>query len=688
MIRIDRRDLDCLLVELRNGQEIRPVAPHSNVWGRNCEEGLEVLIQAAGPRAWLRETLVKAHLLYPKSTPAWAEPWLLRNAPDVMGVGLANLEQGQWGSFAVPVADERAGYVWELIVGVGSGLPLVAPSSEKSFSPDSLRSLEMVNQLVRDKWGKSCCFCLSSPGVSAPVISGLSLGLPSFLAAAACVEGLPDLRILATGQLDESGAVLPVTYLQKKVDSAKGSFDLFIYPQGSGAPVSDFECVPVTHVAEALVVMSCYRPGVGLKIVQAEKALRSGQGLAREICSFQTGMFLWLQRNRDAIANGLVSDPSLGELVRQLQCWCDSTLQNDPVLGGAVLKCLPLEFVEKVSEVDPELAWTIAVLQMDSSNHRGLIVEFGRWKTLADRLRPKIADVQQAGQHMAMYYVQAIIGDRHNRYVFSIDVPGDDEALFELKEMEDAFGRQRARGTCREDGRLGRYYGTLGQNYGFCGPDYLGETLGCLDQAVSFFCADSKRSEKERDRDLLYKVFALSSAGRTNDAFEILRGIALLWDHEGWNLNGMDPYQIHGLLRVHADSGAGMDAHLWHGLEGVWKRQAMRPHPWQLISYNLGLLAPDRATALCMLKQSLALCLSPENGPTIKVMALLPLAQIHALGFRLPDLEELSRQALAPVHGKELSEDHFAELLQAESIEELLQMVQKEKKRLFPFSYR
>lgn len=682
-------DLDCLIFDFSNGRDFQPLSLYPGVWGRRCSPDLlEALLRSAKPEKWLRETLVAAHLFYPESTPEWALPWLLQNAPGVMGADLAVLEQARWLRFFVPVADERSSHSWELIGGVGLELPLLAPACEGAFAPDSVAALEVVDRLVRRKWEVGCCFGLVCPGVSGPVICGPSLALPAYLAAAACHEGLVDLQILATGHIDDSGRVLPVRYVQSKLNSARVIPRLFLYPQGNDSPASDVECVPVSHVSEALEVVACNKPGMGLKIVQAEKALHGGQGLAREICSFRGEMAFWLRRNRDRVATGLASDAALRELVRHVELWCNSTHQNEPELGNAVLECLPLEFVERVSRDDTALGWALCVLQMDRANHGGRLEEFKRWRLLADGLRPRISESEEAARHLALYYVQVIIGDRHNRYVFSENIPEDEYAGPEVMDMQRAFERLGVRGLCREDTRLGKYYGTLGQNLGFCGPALLEECLRYLDLAITCFCADSSQSQSERSRDAIYKVFALSSAGRVDDAIEGLRQLPGLWTEGQWNVQAMDSYQKHALVRVHVDQGCGMDIVLWQRIADDWRTKAKRSHPWQLITYNLGLLAPNEDETFRFLMESLAICQSQESGPTIQAMALLPLAQIYAVGHSLPEMETLVRRAMAPIHGEALSKEHFFCVLQSESIDEVLQTVQREKNLLFPYTYR
>ena len=689
MRKIKRLDLDCLIFDLRNGCEFQPLSLYPGVWGRRCNPDLlEALLRFAMPEKWLRETLVAAHLFYPESTPEWARPWLIQNAPGVMGADLETLEQARWMRFYVPVADERSSYSWELMAGLGLGLSLVAPASNGAFAPDSVAALEVVDRLVRQKWGKGCCFGLVCPSVIGPVICGPSLGLPAYLAAAACHEGLGDLQFLATGQLDDSGRVLPVNYVQSKLNSARVIHRLFLYPEDNDSPASDVECVPVSRVSEALEVVACNKPGLGRKIAQAENALHAGKGLAREICSFRGEMAFWLRRNRCRVAAGLASDAALMELVQHVEIWCDSTRQNEPELGNAVLECLPLEFVERVSRDDATLGWALCVLQMDRTNHGGRLEEFKRWRLLAEGLRPRISESEDAARHLALHYVQVIIGDRHNRYVFSENIPEDEYAGPEVKDMERAFARLRARGVCREDTHLGKYYGTLGQNLGFCGPALLKECLRFLDLAIACFCADSPQSQNERSRDAIYKVFALSSAGQADDAIEGLRQIPGLWLEGQWNVKAMDSYQTHALVRVHVDQGRGVDIVLWQRITDEWRTKAKHTHPWQLITYNLGLLAPDKDEACRLLLESLAICQSQESGPTIQAMALLPLAQLQAIGRCPLETETSVRRALAPIHGDELSREHFLCVLRNMNIDEILLIVQKNKCDLFPYMYR
>lgn len=62
----------------------------------------------------------------------------------------------------------------------------------------------------------------------------------------------------------------------------------------------------------------------------------------------------------------------------------------------------------------------------------------------------------------------------------------------------------------------------------------------------------------------------------------------------------------------------------------TWQRED-GSHPSQLIAYNLGLLAVTvtENIATSLLRHAVALCLDHALGPSIQVMAMLPLAQLY-----------------------------------------------------------
>lgn len=140
------------------------------------------------------------------------------------------------------------------------------------------------------------------------------------------------------------------------------------------------------------------------------------------------------------------------------------------------------------------------------------------WTDAADTLRPDINQHDECGRMLTLHYVQKLIGEKHNRYVFfdSIDDAAAAEEISEL-EMAHALCHLDRRGPC-SNAVLGQYYGMLGQHHGFSGLNFLA-SLAFLDKAIGCFCGVEKQERQERDRDRLYQVFALSSAGRVDEAW-------------------------------------------------------------------------------------------------------------------------------------------------------------------------
>lgn len=680
---INSSDLECLCFDSEDGVADWDLRPHPRIWGCN-PLALPTALQHCPDQRRFQFVLLAAHLLWPSDTPPWAKEWLIQETPGLLGVELAVLERARWRLVPVPVAAGNRSRLHDVLVGVGTEVPDFSAWNLTSLANDSAHALEQVRRLVRLYGNQDSCFLFSPSTTPHALIEGESLGLPCYLGAMAAADNLPFASILATGRLAEDGRVLPVSCLCQKLDAAKEDVTLFLYPYGCVAPETfETECEAVTHVCEAVAAMACFQPGLALKIVHAERTLNSGRGIARDLCSFHSEMVGWIRRNRERITRALRDDPNLEGLVSQLQCWTDSTQRLDIDLGNAVLECLPVECVQNRATMKACTAWNICSLQMAKANHSGDLVSLQLWTDMAETLRHHINGHDDCGRMLTLHYVQKVIGEKHNRYAFSDSVE-DEGAAEEVRELELAHERRRTRrGPC-SNAVLGKYYGTLGQHHGFLGPEFLNQTLAFLNKAIECFCDSDGRDEQDRDR--LYQVFALSSASRADEADAILRKLNGLWHGGAWNVNAMNPYQLHALLRLHVDSGRIMDSGLWFEIRDAWLKK-MHGHPDQLISYNLGLLAQNQDLAVEMLHRSLDCCFGPKSGPTIQVMALLPLARLHEIKTNTVD-PDLVNTAMGPIRSGDISRDHFCALLDPLNWADLLRCVAARRGELFPFSYR
>ena len=111
-------------------------------------------------------------------------------------------------------------------------------------------------------------------------------------------------------------------------------------------------------------------------------------------------------------------------------------------------------------------------------------------------------------------------------------------------------------------------------------------------------------------------------------------------------------------------------------------------HPWQLILFNLAFLAGTDALKEQLWRKSLALCLHEKSGPTIHVMALLPLSAMKAHGLALPEDTEDRVARIFDIIRDAFDTAHFAPVLSAIGWPEALDRVMENKCKLFPFNYR
>ena len=246
---------------------------------------------------------------------------------------------------------------------------------------------------------------------------------------------------------------------------------------------------------------------------------------------------------------------------------------------------------------------------------------------------------------------------------------------------------------------LGALYGTLAQNYGFCGPTHLSAVLEMLARAEDAF---GGKYYLEKERLINYRIYALLDSGMARDTTSLLNDYLGLnseagqddWFQEVQNLlttkNSTNVFKAALALRVLADTGYHPSLPKNTGLNCVPALLEQTSHPWQLIALNLGkiLLSVNQSNeAEELFRHSVHACLS--GGDTLQPMGLLALAELHAAGlantYDYQKIQEIIRwlgQTTA------LNTKHFRPILDTATPESLLEEVMKKRNTLFPFSYR
>jgi hypothetical protein len=242
------------------------------------------------------------------------------------------------------------------------------------------------------------------------------------------------------------------------------------------------------------------------------------------------------------------------------------------------------------------------------------------------------------------------------------------------------------------DRKLGELHGTIAQNFGFCGPRYLELAFAHSAKSIDAF---GRGEVPERFEDFLrqygYMVYAFLDAGQTERALKTFGAFTGTRDWQEVLLKArsgkFSRWQHAALARLlaHSDHGGVSDLYLGE-FRDFQKAGLEEKHPWQLWAWNMGVLAVHKrlpSTALKMFTESLRLC--RKFGPTVRVMALLPLSGLRlmeALPADLPAVEIEVREA-----AEMLNPDHFQAVLE-NRFERVLEAVWWKPEVFFPFTYR
>ena len=204
---------------------------------------------------------------------------------------------------------------------------------------------------------------------------------------------------------------------------------------------------------------------------------------------------------------------------------------------------------------------------------------------------------------------------------------------------------------------------------------------------------DDPSTREDCRRQYLYLAYSLMDAGRFWEAEEILLVYLDMtsWDDLSDCLPSFERWGHAVLARFLADAGSMEMCHLYRKwLTEKGASMVRETHPWQLWCHNMGrvmLLLGRRRDAVLYFKESLDLCLLSRFGPTVRVMGLLPLADLfksnHLEGLNLGDLEKVIKNA-----AESLNPVHFREVLSEKDFTKTLDRVFENPAALFPFTYR
>jgi len=640
--------------------------------------------------------LITHCLLFQETVPEWAFHRATENVDMdwlFSGVSPGRLMAGCWAAVPVLVVLDQGELVY-FIAGAIRKTPasLLWPHWVETVLDDAAKNAVRLAAASVPCAPESDFFCypltVASP---TPQICGASLGLPLAIGFYTTGAGKPLSKdIGASGVLAENGKLDPVKQLDRKAACLRErGFRLFLYPSMNRRLVSgsEMEMLPVDDLKEAFMFTGLYEPGNSRSLILLADMVKDPAAFIGALDRIDPTWIDWASREGrwQAVVDGLVDCAGLfSAYVDKIQ-----RLQREWKLDAAAAAAglVSTDMLTQAEKKYPLAAFRFCTQRLALANHQGDVIQAECWAETAERLfdRALKGDIDACADFINNRFVT-----RHNRYSFVPEFPGVRPAV--LLCLERRY-RAQCEGGCSSDRVLGELYGTIAQNFGFCGPIHLDR---CEEYAVraagAFGGGDVPEFDAEMRRQSAYLMYAYLDAGKMEKARNALFNYLEIEDWDGlWKRierNVLTLWHYTALERYLADCALPKVTGAYYNWMAQSVDDAIQPgHPWQLRAYNLGRIAcalDKLAAARGLFTKSLDICLFEKIGPTVSVMALLPLSGLEHIGALPGDEKEILKRIKTDAAG--LNGAYF-KMLEIMDAPEIFQTLWQHPGKLFPFSY-
>ncbi len=630
----------------------------------------------------------------------WFNIWIKENLNPVSHLPWApwdELSNGNWTSVPVLLVQNEARVVY-FITGwiTGNTTGHLWPDWSDALLDGETKSAVKASSLAAQscfapaKQRAFCCYPLVQRGETVQV-RGTSLGLSLALGFLSAARGEPlPKHLVASGGIAPGGAVENVESLEQKASCAeRRGFKALLYPScqapPKGFPLLDF--LPVADLAEAWMFAQLNSPGKSGELVLFSRMLQDPKVFVNNADLVEPQWLEWVRREgkHEQSLGSVIEEPKQFSLFVDKVGWALRKWDLDRATAMASL--LPSAGLAPAAERSPLAALRFCTHAMALSNHRGDVAGADRW---AEEGRLIFDRALKADMNVCADFLNHRFIADHNRYRFSQDFP--DELRSVLRCLEKRYLAQ-CEGGCFADKSLGELYGSIAQSFGFCGPNHLLECEAYARKAMASF-GDGEIPEMRDDclRQLNYLAYGEMDAGLFERAEKTTLAYLEINDWDGlWAvLNHGTPWQ-HALVARFLAETAATDLHGQYMTRTYEKRSVlMKPdHPWQLWAFNAGRISQklaDLEKARAFYVESLGLCMAEKLGPTVHVMALLPLSGLLAIG-RLSAVNLDGAKTRVMDSAETINSEYF-KVLWEKDFDSILQTVWESPEKLFPFSYR
>ncbi len=664
----------------------------------------EVLADRLDIRRLFDHFLLAQWLLHRNRLPAeWWAAVLAEIPASAYPIDPGIAEEAVWQDVPVLIADSRSGYVRRFILTVlpdGTGAGSADPPAAWPEWADAILSVESkaaVNDAAAacrrlvgaDPAPRFFLYPLTLPNDTVQ-ITGRSLGLPLALGFLSAVTGDPlPSDVVATGVVSADGDLSPVGSMNVKQGAAKaGGFSALLCPSENGRFIEDGNprVLPALDLHQAWMVGRLYQPDQADLLMRFSRIGRDPRSLIETVEEVNPEWLDWARLHghaRPAVAAVLENPPRLAALTDKLE---GLARRSDTNRADAAASLVPADRFDSALEEASLSAFRWCAANLSLANHRGRIRSAREWVRRAERFLDTAGRADIAA--VADFFNHAFVA-RHNRYRFTPDPPAAVRRYLDLLERQYAIQCEFG---CPTHPVLGRLYGSLSQNYGFCGPGHL-ETMRRYSELARRALGEGAVPEYKTEwmRHYNYLTYALLDAGDRKGALlayqTYMAGAG--WEEVMASAETWSPWEHALTARLLADLAVPESVRYVEWCDAHLNRPPKTEHPWQLWCVNMGRISESlgaKQKAETWFREGVEQCFAPEFGATVRVMALLPLAALHSLG-RLNRAEAAAARERIHKAAERLHPGYFDAMLTG-PFEEGLKTVRDHPERFFPFNYR
>lgn len=617
--------------------------------------------------------------------------------PAVCGLNLTwqQIKRSEWLGIPLVVTGGYDGRIVYAVIGCGLEVQAgVIPSSLDFLDHKALEIVNLAGELADRKE-----FFFWLPGIFGTRVSGGSIGLPVYLGLRFLGSLSTWPQVVCTGSLGSSGELLPVSGITQKAGVAlEHGFSALIHPDDGQVyhlPEGlSIDRIPVPDLDTAQVWAEHFCPDFGQQHLYFYQQRHNISQFLEQVVAFDLKLLHYLENKeayfRHSVQPVVARDAEQRErvLVRLQEAF--KTRQPDlEKMFFLVNHLFPLSVVQEFMAQSPRQAFKSARMHLRLRNHMGILHEVWEWSGVAQRALDLLAAAQDVNHEDVLIGIYRMVGNLQNRYMFTPDHALDISEGYRqtIEELNKRFQARRRNKHCAADEALGKYYGTMAQHYGFCGPEHIQTTLQFCDLAQDAF-GNGQYEPMRMDwiRIFSYRFFAFLDAGDLSSARLELENY-LDGPVDSLDYEQLGKFEHHHVARYMAEAGqqaADYEDWAWEAFQGGKKIRS--EHPWQLWTLNMGRITGQQERQKAFWGKSLSICWG--GGPTMQIMGLLPLAYAHQAG--LEDSGWARREAervLEHCRDSGLWVKHFDPLWDLAGKEVLKELIKKPG-RYFPLSYR